>query len=504
MNQDDQKKMRLVIVSNRLPFSFETVEGSTKIHPASGGLVTALLPVLRDRGGLWVGSVGQGEMNESLLQSLYKQAGDEYGFQFAPVILSKEEIDLYYHGFSNEILWPLFHDLVSQCNFDPRYWSVYQEVNRKFAETVAKASDNNDFIWIHDYHLLLAAHDLRKLNFQGKIGFFLHTPFPPPDIFVKLPWRHQIIRALLDFDLVGFQTLRDRRNFIHCVKVLTNDVVVQNHKTMHVCKKDNREIAVGTFPISIDFAAFDEKARSEEIAQAAWILHEKWPNQKLIFSLDRLDYSKGIPYRLEAIRTFLQRHPEFHKQLSFVQVVVPSRVDIPGYQALKREIDRLVGEINSQFTQENWVPINYIFRSLTNSELIAFYRTSEVCLVTSLKDGMNLVSKEYVAAQIDHRGTLILSEFAGAAVQMREGALIVNPFDIEGMAHALHTALTMPDRDRIRRIRYLRRHVKRYDIFWWVRSFLGAAISKELKDFPLLLEEIVSFTITNNHPSDHE
>lgn len=496
--EDHIKKMRLVIVSNRLPLTFEKVDGQIKMHPTSGGLVTALFPILKDRGGIWIGSLEENGMKKHDLMPLYKEAGDEYGFEFAPVALSKEEMDLYYHGFSNEIIWPLFHDLVSRCVFNPKYWEAYKAVNMKFAETIVSVADANDFIWVHDYHLLLAARKLRKKEFAGKVGFFLHIPFPPPDMFIKLPWRHEIINALLDFDLVGFQTHRDQRNFIMCVKMLTTETAVQTQRNMQICKREQRNTAIGTFPISIDFNAFDQKARSDEITDAAWCLHEKWPDQKMIFSLDRLDYSKGIPYRLEAIRSFLQKHPEFYKQVCFVQVVIPSRVDIAEYYELKREIDRLVGEINGQFTQENWVPINYIYRSLTSSELSAFYRTSEVCLITSLKDGMNLVCKEYVASQIDHLGILILSEFAGAAIQMREGALLVNPFDIDGIANTIYKALTLSDTENKHRIRYLRRQVKRYDIFWWVKMYLTAAISKELKDFPQTLEEIASFNIPNN------
>ncbi len=500
MNQNGTKKMRLIIISNRLPFTFEKVGSETKIHLASGGLVTALLPVLRDRGGIWIGSTTEACVEEEA----YKKAGKECGFDFVPVALSKEEVDLYYHGFSNEILWPLFHDLVAECNFDPRYWKGYQAVNRKFAEAAAQLADENDFIWVHDYQLLLVAHELRKMGFEeAKLGFFLHTPFPSLDMFVKLPWRHQLIRALLDYALVGFQTVRDRRNFIHSVKTLADDVSVQNKKGMHICKVAGREVAVGTFPISIDFRHFDRIARSEDVATCAWLLHEKWANQILIFSLDRLDYSKGIPYRLEAIRCFLQKHPEFHKQVSFVQVVVPSRVDIPSYQALKREIDRIVGEINSQFTEDNWVPITYMFRSISQEELASLYRTCEVCLVTSLKDGMNLVSKEYIASQIDLRGVLILSEFAGAAARLREGALIVNPFAVEEIADAIYKALTMTDKEKKDRMRRLRRQVKHYNIFWWVALYLEAAVARQLNDFPLQ-EEIDTFTITNHNESGSE
>ena len=490
VSMENRESSRLVIVSSRLPFEIEKVDGSLQLRPGSGGLVTAMAPVLRDRGGLWVGWPGGAGEDEETLRTVIDEADSQVGFTFVPVFLDKEDVDLYYYGFSNEVIWPLFHDLQSHCRFDPVYWQSYERVNKQFADQCLHALRPGDFIWVHDYQLMLMGHFLREQGVNTKLGFFLHIPFPSPDIFMKLPWRFHVLRALLKYDLLGFQTARDHKNFINCVRFLKDDVQFQSCKSMHVCKTKEREVRIGTFPISIDFKDFATHAASKEISEAAWLLHENWSEQKIVFSLDRLDYTKGIPQRLEAIRIFLQNHPEFYKRVTFVQVVVPSRTQIDGYQSLKQEIDRLVGEINSQFAQENWVPVQYFFRSICRTDLLAFYRTSDVALVTSLKDGMNLVSKEYVSCQIEKKGVLVLSEFAGAAPQLSQGALLVHPYDVEGLAHAIFYALTLASEERVRRMEMMQRNVKRYDIFWWMRMFLKGAFARDLTDFPVIREYV--------------
>jgi len=493
---DGNANSRLIIVSHRLPFSFVMEDDQPIIHIGSGGLVTALAPVLKNRGGLWVGYAGNLDNDNERLRHVVVDAENKLGFTFSPVFLSQEEIELYYQGFSNEVLWPLFHDMSTLCNFNPKYWHCYQEVNEKFADTVLQSAKKDDFIWVHDYQLLLMGHAFRKRKVTAKIGFFLHIPFPSLDIFLKLPWRFQILRALLEYDLIGFQTLRDRRNFIQCARALLADVHVKSYPAMHLCKTEARDVRVAHFPISIDFDEFCDMAASDPVSETAWRLHEKWPDQKLVFSVDRLDYTKGILYRLEAIRSFLQTYPDFQEKICFVQVLIPSRCDIPEYAALKREVDRLVGEINSQFAKEGWVPIHYIYRPLSRPDLLAHYRTSEVMLVTPVKDGMNLVAKEYVASQIEEEGVLILSEFAGASYQLQNGAILINPFDIEGIAHAIYQALTMPKDERVSKMRTLRRIVKKSDVFWWVKLFLRYAFCKELRDFPLTEEYVPSAVIS--------
>ena len=487
MTTENTPESRLIVVSNRLPIVLKRGEGGRlQMKSGSGGLVRALVPVLKNRGGMWVGWPGIESENGSDIKEFIANTTKNFGYAFKPVLLSAKEKNEYYSGFSNEVLWPLFHDMVSNCNFDPSYWETYQKVNRKFAETTAQNCRKNDYIWVHDYHLINVAKELRDLGIDSITGFFLHIPFPPLDIFVKLPWRFQILNAMLDYDLIGFQTLRDRRNFVQCVRTLLKGVYIYGKGQVISCRIGSREVRIGSFPISIDTRAFAEDAQTRDVAEKAWYIHEDLPNRKLIFSVDRLDYTKGIPHKLEAFRNALTRYPELRRNVTLIQVVVPSRRDIPAYSELKTEIDRLVGEINGQFTQSGWVPINYIFRHLGPEELLAYYRTSEVALITPLKDGLNLVAKEYCASNVDENGVLILSEFAGAAAQLQKGAIMVNPFNIELVADAIYQACTMDMEKRKIRMHKLRRSIRRYDIFRWVDYFLRASIAKDLNDFPLL------------------
>lgn len=488
----DIKKQRLVIISNRLPFIVEKKEDKLTLKAGSGGLTTALAPVLRDRGGIWIGWTGTVDVDENEITNLLKSNLPNQGFLFSPVFLNKEDISLYYEGFSNEIIWPLFHDLQTECHFVPEYWQAYKKANKKFCDTAIKYILPQDFIWVHDYHLMLVGQELRNQGNNQKLGFFLHIPFPPLDIFLKLPWRFQIINALLQYDLIGFQTMRDKRNFIQCVRTLLKDARIFNNKSMHTCKINQSEVRIGAFPISIDYYEFERIAASKEVDEHIKDLKKSTNNQILVFSVDRLDYTKGILFRLEAIRRFLIDHPEFHKKIQFIQLVVPSRTEIPKYYQLKEEIDRLVGEINSQMTHEGWVPIHHLYRSFDRTDLIAHYRASEIILVTPIKDGMNLVVKEYIASNLEEKGMVILSEFAGASAQLYREAILVNPYDIIGVAEAIYTAIIMNSTERKKRMRKMKRDVKKYNIFWWVENFLNAAISKDLKDFPQINEYIPS------------
>lgn len=491
LNQtQDRSRPRLVIISNRLPFVVEKKDDKLSLKSGSGGLATALAPVLRDRGGVWIGWTGMSDGDEQEITALFKKTQYSQGFLLSPVFLDKEDISLYYDGFSNEIIWPLFHDLQTQCHFVPEYWEAYKRVNGMFADKVTEQVLPSDFIWVHDYHLLLVGQELRNRKAHQKIGFFLHTPFPPLDIFLKLPWRFQIINALLQYDLIGFQTMRDKRGFIQCARTLLKEVHITNNKSMHICTINQREVRIGVFPISIDYHEFERVATSKEVTENLITLKKSTYNQIMVFSVDRLDYTKGILLRLEAIRRFLTEHPEFHKKIQFMQLVIPSRAEIPQYHQLMEEINRLVGEINSQITHEGWVPIHHLYRSFDRKELITHYRRSEIVLITSVKDGMNLVAKEYIASNVEENGVVILSEFAGAAAQLSHEALLVNPYDVVGVANAIHTAITMPFKEKKKRMRKMRRDVKKYDVFWWVENFLQAAFSKVLQDFPQIHEYI--------------
>ena len=478
---------RLVIVSNRLPVVLHKKTGKGwEAVPGSGGLVTALAPVLRDRGGVWIGWPGTTKTSGKELEAVLERFTQDSGFTFKPVSLTAEEAKKYYCGFANEISWPLFHDFASRCNFDPSYWSSYQKVNRKFALAIQENLASNDYIWIHDYHLMNVAQELRGLGIKENIGFFLHIPFPPLDIFMRLPWRFQLLRSLLEYDLIGFQTLRDRRNFVQCVRTLIRGIHVHGKGRVLAVRFGDRDVRVGAFPISIDFQEFADLAATDDVASRAWYIHEQLPEVQIILGIDRLDYTKGIIERLRAFRIALLRYPELREKVVLVEVVVPSRREIPEYQGLKIEIERVVGDINGQFTRGSWVPIHYQFRSLDRTELVAYYRTAEIALLTPFKDGMNLIAKEYCAASLEEDGCLILSEFAGAAAQLQKGALLVNPHDTEGVADAIYQAFKMSQDERRERMKKLRAFIRKQDIYWWVNSFLQAAIERRLDNFPVI------------------
>ena len=466
---------RLIVVSNRLPFALDSAgEDLWTVTPATGGLVSAIKPVLHERGGVWIGWPGiAGELPEEPLAEATRNAG----YEVVPVALSETERDEFYYGYSNEVIWPLFHDLQNFCNFEPAYWQAYKEVNNRYADAVARCAQPDDFIWVHDYHLMYVAQALRERGVTrdlSRLTFFLHIPFPPYDIFSKLPQQQRLLRALLQFDLLGFQTRRDVRNFVQCVRRVMADAKVLSRRELQLIRFEDREIRVGHFPIGIDFDSFEKGARSDSVEQKAQRLRDTFPGCQLILGSDRLDYSKGIPERLRAFRTALERHPELSGRVVLIQIVVPSRVEIPRYHEFKQRIDRLVGDINGRFSTSTWLPVQYHFRGLERDDLLAHYRACDIAFVTPLKDGMNLVAKEYCACRIANDGVLILSQFAGAAEQLKPGALLVNPYDVEEMADTTLKAFRLNQAERSTRMKRIRHVVRKENVFWWVDSFLAA------------------------------
>jgi len=493
-----EPEMRLVVVSNRLPIALRREEGKWVVRPGTGGLVTAIAPVLRDRGGVWIGWSGA-TGDDAELASALGAASREAGYRLHAVPLTEDEVKGFYYGFSNEIVWPLFHGFEARCNFVPEYWRTYAEVNRRFARVVAQQSRESDYVWVHDYQLVLVAHALRAMGAERKTGFFLHIPFPPPDTFMKLPWRAQLLEALLAYDLVGFQTSASRRNFIQCLRYLRHPGLQLKGRGPHaMASLGGRRVRIGSFPISIDFRDFARRAASETVAKLSWYFHEALPERQIILGIDRLDYTKGIPERLDAYRNALARFPEMRGKVSLVQVVVPSREEVPEYQSLKARVERAIGEINGRFSCPGWVPVQYFYRSLTREDVVAYYRAAEIALVTPLKDGMNLVAKEYCACNLEEKGVLVLSEFAGAAAELHRGAIMVNPHDTEGMAEAIRQAFAMGHEERRARMRGMRRHVRRWDIFRWADSFLEVAFSRRLKNFPPLEEYVPETSLSDN------
>ena len=489
---------RLLVVSNRLPVVLEKIPGGWALKSGSGGLVSALAPVLSHRGGLWIGWPGLALEAGGDWEEVIEGGFRERGYDLVPVLLSAEEVKGFYEGFSNAVLWPLFHDLTGSCNFAPAFWYAYLHVNRKFADTVVEHSRNDDFIWVQDYQLIHVAEFVREHAEGRQIGFFLHIPFPPLDVFVKLPWRGQILGALLAYDLLGFQTPRDRRNFLSCLEHLLPEVEISRDQPVAHVKVGERVMKVGAFPIGIDYRAFEETAKSEDIQQRTVELRRKLGPSDLIVGVDRLDYTKGIPERLMAFRNAIERFPELRERVILFQVTVPSREGVAEYQTLKGRIEQLVGEINGEFSTAGWVPVQYHYKSLVRRDLISLYRMARIGFVTSLKDGMNLVAKEFCACQIEATGVLVLSEFAGAAAQLQRGALLVNPNDIEGMADALKAALQMDEEERRGRMQSMQEVLRKQDIFWWVDFYLRAALGTVPEDFRVPKEYFPTMSFEDN------
>ena len=474
---------RLVVASNRLPVTLNrNPDGGWEAQPASGGLVHALKYVLQERGGKWFG--WSGVAGEDGVGDALGAASADVRYDMRPVPLTEDQVEKYYFGFSNEVLWPLFHDMVSRCRFVPEYWQAYDEVNALFARHIADETSEQDFIWVQDYHLIGVARHLRRMRKRRRTGYFLHIPFPPVDVFLKLPWRFQILEGLLDYDTIGFQTVRDTQNFVSCVRELLTGVTVRRLDDVYVATANDHQTQIGNFPIGIDFTEFDRRASLEAVAAEVALMHQRLPDRQIILGLDRLDYTKGIPERLHAYRNALSRYPKLIEKTSMFQVVVPSREIVSGYRSMKEEVERLVSEINGEFTRPGWVPVHYLFRSLSMTELVAFYRASQISLVTPLKDGMNLISKEYVAANVDLNGSLILSEFAGSAAQLSDYAILVNPHDVIGTADAIFRAYEMNESERELRMKAMREIVAETDVFWWTNAFLALALKSETRLSP--------------------
>jgi alpha,alpha-trehalose-phosphate synthase [UDP-forming] len=470
-------KGRVINVSNRLPVLIRKHAGGARIERSSGGLATALEAGWRGEAGVWIGWAGTPPSQH--VEPLLAKASQGRSYTLQSVTLTEEEISKFYSGFANEIIWPLFHDMPSRCNFEPEYWEMYQRVNRKFGSIAAQTASQEDFVWVHDYHLMLAGEAMRQAGMCARMGFFLHIPFPSPDIFEKLPWKRHILNALLEFDTIGFQSDRDRSNFVSCLERLLPGVSIERGSPLLRVGGAGHWSVVGTFPIGIDFEGFSQQAARPEIESRSADIRRCLSEDVLILGVDRLDYTKGIPERLKSYRLLLRRYPELRSQITLVQVVVPSREDIPNYKHLRRELELLVSEINGEFTQPGWVPVHYLHRNLGRDELLAYYRAADIGLVTPLKDGMNLVAKEFCAAQVDERGVLIVSEFAGAAPELRYGAILVNPNDFAEVAQALYDAAYMTIDEKHTRMRLLRQIVKDHSVQRWIRSFLQAIPSAE-------------------------
>jgi len=451
-----------VIVANRLPVDqVADPDGSTRWQRSPGGLVTALEPFMRQRTGAWLG--WSGAAGGAAPQF------DHEGLHLVPIPLSAEEIDRYYEGFSNASLWPLYHDVVQRPEFHRSWWDSYLQVNERFAAAAADVAAEGATVWVHDYQLQLVPAMLRKARPDLRIGFFLHIPFPPMELFMQLPWRRQIMTGLLGADLVGFQRPMGAQNFLLIARRLLG-LRSSGSSVQH----DGRGVHASAFPISIDIKAFDELASSPEVVErAAQIRRELGEPEKIILGVDRLDYTKGIGVRLRAFKELLEDGSISAPQTVLVQVATPSRERIDHYVTMREEIEKTVGHINGDYGGIGGPAVHYLHQFMPRDELAALYRAADVMAVTPYRDGMNLVAKEYVAARGDLGGTLVLSEFAGAAAELRQ-AFLVNPHDIAGVKAALREALELPPAVAARRMRAMRRTVRRYDLDHWAESFFAA------------------------------
>lgn len=458
---------RLIIVSNRLPITVNIDSGKIKTKPSVGGLATGISSLKIRQENLWIGWPGiditkNQKKDGSRLKRLLRQNN------LYPVFLTDQEIDDYYHGFSNETIWPLFHYFAEYAVYDKKFWNSYREVNEKFCNAVVEIAKPNDIIWIHDYHLMLLPKLVRERLPNAQIGFFLHIPFPSSEIFRLLPWRNEIIEGLLGSDLVGFHTFDYVRHFAESVRRI---IGIEHHLGQFTV--DQRPIKTDIFPMGIDFSKYYKATQKDVVKDKVKRIRKRiGGNYTIILSIDRLDYTKGITQRLEAYKVFLENNPKYREKVIFYTMVVPSRTEVPHYKQLKDQIDNLIGKIDGQFATLNWNPIRYLYRSFDFNDLIALYCLADILFITPLRDGMNLIAKEFIAAKTEsEKGVLILGEMAGAAKELGE-AVIINPNDVEQTSNALKIAIEMPPGDQRRRMMAMQKRLKRYDIKRWAGDFM--------------------------------
>jgi trehalose 6-phosphate synthase/phosphatase len=458
---------RVLLVSNRLPVTFRADKGRLVASVSAGGLANGLKhPHAESPDWLWVGWPGDiGRFPPSLRAEADKHLADR---RFIPVELTRGEIARYYDGFSNAVLWPLFHYLLERIPADKHGWETYRSVNERFADVVAAHAKPGDIIWVHDYQLLLVPAALRRRLPGARIGFFLHIPFPAAEVFRTLPWRQNLLEGMLGSDLVGFHTIAYKNHFAAAVRRLLG---VGN--SGDVIRVGAREVRLGVFPMGIDAAHFIRMSADEQVAAEVEHLRKGLDGERMMLGVDRLDYTKGVARRLLAFERLLEREPPLRGRVRLVQVAVPSRDSVESYQEYRSHVNETVGRINGAFGTVQWVPIHYVYRSLSERNLVALYRATDVMLVTPLRDGMNLVAKEFVACRTEGDGVLVLSEFAGAAAEMAE-AVVVNPYDVESLAVAYQRALSLPEDERRFRMEALRARVVVNDAKRWVDSFLSS------------------------------
>jgi trehalose 6-phosphate synthase len=470
MRSTERDEYDFIVVSNRLPVDYsEDADGNVEWSRSPGGLVTALEPVMHSKDGAWVGWVGRPDLDIAPF--------DHEGIHIVPVPLSADEIENYYEGFSNDTLWPLYHDVISPPAYHREWWDSYVEANTRFAAATAQVSAPGATVWVQDYQLQLVPKMLRELRPDLTIGFFNHIPFPPYGIYSQMPWRRQVIEGLLGADVIGFQRVADAGNFLRAVRRVTTLTT----RAPFVDLPDGRTVIAKAFPISIDSRGFEAIARRPEVQARAREIREGLGNPKTVMlGVDRLDYTKGIGHRLKAFGELLRDGTVEVEDVTLVQVASPSRERVAAYMQLRDEIELTVGRINGDYGTISHQAISYHHHGYPREEMVALYLAADVMLVTALRDGMNLVAKEYCAARFDNDGVLVLSEFTGAWDELKR-SVHINPHDIDGMKSAMVQAITMPKEERRTRMRSLRRKVMENDVARWSSEFLSVLASASQK-----------------------
>jgi len=458
MTAQSRLSFRLIIVSNRGPYNLHTTQQGLRREKTVGGLVTSLLPMVESLGGVWV-AAGDPE-------GRYPSRPGRPSFDLRYIHLTPEQVQGHYHGLSNAALWPLCHYFLDHVHYDDAQWQIYEQVNQQFAQVALEEARSDDVIWVHDYQLARVPHYLRHERPSARIAFFWHIPFPSVEVFRTLPWRRPFLESLLACDWVGFHIPEYARNFMDTVhNVLGADV---EDEFVYYAGRTTRVLAR---PIGIDDCAVSHQARSRRTVQRVERLRQTLKEKKVILGVERMDYTKGILERIQAMERLLELKPELYGQVSLIQIAIPSRMKVQAYRRKKREIDEIVGRVNGRFSDGIWMPIRYLYHSFSPAELVAYYRAADIALVTPLRDGLNLVAKEYVASRVDADGVLILSEFAGVAYQLPE-ALLVNPYSTEDMVAALVQALEMSKNEQRRRMQAMQDRIKTQNIAWWAKEFL--------------------------------
>lgn len=454
---------RTIIISNRLPIKITKSGSKLDYKPSEGGLATGLGSIYKKGDNLWLGWPGMYVNKKEEKEQITKDLKAE---NMVPIFLSKQLIKDFYEGFSNETIWPTYHYFSQYALYEHKNFEAYLKANQEFCNELVKIASPTDTIWIHDYQLLLLPKLVREKLPNVSIGFFQHIPFPSYEVFRMLPWRKEILFGMLGADLIGFHTYDDMRHFLSSVSRLAG---ISNERGR--IERDKRIIEVDAFPMGIDYEKYANSAASPQTIEKEIRYRTSLGDQKLVLSIDRLDYSKGIPQRLQAFELFLQQYPEYQTKVSLIMIVVPSRDNVEQYQELKEEVDLLVGRINGKYSRLNWTPVHYFYRSFPLNALSAFYRMAHVALVTPMRDGMNLVCKEYIASRLDQKGVLILSEMAGASKELSD-AILINPNNISRIVKAIHQALTMSEEEQEKRISVMQETIKRYNIHHWVNIFM--------------------------------